>query len=79
MFDPLQSRRRASCSGAESENGFVVYAEVWFVSQGFSSEEFIASVWASHFVQCGVMFARGGGFIPPLLITVTSRRRVACI
>ena len=34
------------CSGAESENGFMIYAEVWFVSLGFSSEEFIVSVLA---------------------------------
>ena len=47
MFNPFQSRRRAGCSGAESENGFMIYAEVWFVSQDFFSEEFIASVLAT--------------------------------
>ena len=34
IFDPLQSRRRAGCSGAESENGFVIHAEVWFCLSG---------------------------------------------
>ena len=47
-------RFRADGVRVESENGLVVCAEVWFVSQGFSLEAFIGvdngSLISSHFV-----------------------------
>ena len=75
---PLQSRRRASCSGAGSENGLVVYAEDWLMSLRASPRRSPSATDIFHLVQCGVIYGIQWCLVPPLPITVTSRRRVAC-